>query len=97
MNLADLAIRNKTTTLVLTAVMIVAGLASYNSMGRLEDPEFTIKDALVSSVSHSKFSLVWYIRMNSISVQGIRNSWKMAIGIFVVSPPDSQPPAAIRR
>ena len=27
--------------------MIVAGLASYENMGRLEDPEFTIKDALI--------------------------------------------------
>ncbi|MBC8187710.1 MAG: efflux RND transporter permease subunit [Proteobacteria bacterium] len=47
MNLADLAIRNRTTTLVLVFVLLGAGLMSFNSMARLEDPEFTIKDALV--------------------------------------------------
>ena len=47
MKITEFCLENRTTTLVLTAVMIVAGLASYNSMGRLEDPEFTIKDALV--------------------------------------------------
>lgn len=47
MNLADFALRNRTTTLVLTFVMLAAGLQAFNSMSRLEDPEFTIKDALV--------------------------------------------------
>ena len=47
MNLAELAIRNRTVTLVLTFVLLGGGLASYQSMSRLEDPEFTIKDALV--------------------------------------------------
>jgi len=47
MNLADFALRNRTTTLVLTFVLLGAGLQSFNSMSRLEDPEFTIKDALV--------------------------------------------------
>ena len=47
MNFADLALRNRTTTLVLTFVLIGAGVMSFNSMARLEDPEFTIKDALV--------------------------------------------------
>ena len=47
MKITEFCLENRTTTLVLTVVMIVAGLASYESMGRLEDPEFTIKDALV--------------------------------------------------
>ena len=47
MNLAELAIRNKTTTLVLTAVFFVGGIVSFNHLARLEDPEFTIKEALV--------------------------------------------------
>ncbi len=47
MNLAELAIRNKTTTLVLTAVFFVGGIVSFNNLSRLEDPEFTIKEALV--------------------------------------------------
>jgi len=47
MNLAELAIRNKTTTLVLTTVFFIGGVVSFNNLARLEDPEFTIKEALV--------------------------------------------------
>jgi multidrug efflux pump subunit AcrB len=47
MNLAAFALRNRTTTLVLTAVMLVGGLRAFNGLPRLEDPEFTIKEALV--------------------------------------------------
>jgi len=47
MKIAEKAINNKTTTLVLTAVMLLGGLGAFNAMGRLEDPEFTIKDALI--------------------------------------------------
>ena len=47
MNLAEWSIRNRTVTTVLSVVMLGAGLQSYQSMSRLEDPEFTIKDALV--------------------------------------------------
>ena len=47
MNFADLALRNRVTTLVLAAVLLGAGLSAFNDMSRLEDPEFTIKDALV--------------------------------------------------
>lgn len=47
MNMASIAIKNRVVTLVLTGVMLVAGLVVYSGMSRLEDPEFTIKDALV--------------------------------------------------
>jgi len=47
MNIAEFAIENRVVTLVLTFVMLGGGLASYQGMSRLEDPEFTIKDALV--------------------------------------------------
>ena len=47
MNLAKIAIENKTVTLVFTAVMFFGGVLSFQSLGRLEDPEFTIKTALV--------------------------------------------------
>ena len=47
MNLADVALRNRTTTLVLTAALLFGGISAYKSLSRLEDPEFTIKDALV--------------------------------------------------
>ncbi|MFQ5415444.1 MAG: efflux RND transporter permease subunit [Myxococcota bacterium] len=47
MNLAKAAIEKPVTTLTLTAVMFFGGLVSFQGLSRLEDPEFTIKDALV--------------------------------------------------
>ncbi|CUR46461.1 Acriflavin resistance protein [Alloalcanivorax xenomutans] len=47
MNIASIAIKHRVVTLSLTVVMLVAGISTYNSMSRLEDPEFTIKEALV--------------------------------------------------
>ncbi len=47
MNPAEFALRNRTLTLALTVVMTVGGLISYQNLSRLEDPEFTIKEALV--------------------------------------------------
>ncbi len=47
MKLAEAAIRSKTTTLVLTAVFLVGGIIAFQGLSRLEDPEFTIKEALV--------------------------------------------------
>ncbi|MEE8240345.1 MAG: efflux RND transporter permease subunit, partial [Nitrospirales bacterium] len=45
--LADWSLRNRTTVLVLTVVMLVGGMRAYQNLARLEDPEFTIKNALV--------------------------------------------------
>jgi multidrug efflux pump subunit AcrB len=47
MNIAQFFIERRVITLVLTFVMLGVGLSSYNKLSRLEDPEFTIKDALV--------------------------------------------------
>ncbi len=47
MNLADFSLRNRTTTMVLTMVLLGAGILSFGGLARLEDPEFTIKEALV--------------------------------------------------
>ncbi|MEM9386165.1 MAG: efflux RND transporter permease subunit [Pseudomonadota bacterium] len=47
MNLAAISLRNRFTTLMLTAVLFVGGLLTYQDLSRLEDPEFTIKKALV--------------------------------------------------
>ena len=47
MNLTDFALRNRTIILVLTLVAIYAGTKAFNGLPRLEDPEFTIKEALV--------------------------------------------------
>lgn len=47
MKITEFCLENQTTTLFLTVVAIIGGLAAYQGMGRLEDPEFTIKDALI--------------------------------------------------
>ncbi|XPV74726.1 MAG: efflux RND transporter permease subunit [Desulfovibrio sp.] len=47
MNIAEYSIQKKTISLVLTAVLFIGGIISYLDMPRLEDPEFTIKEALV--------------------------------------------------
>ncbi|WBF67078.1 efflux RND transporter permease subunit [Desulfovibrio subterraneus] len=47
MNIAEFSIRRRVSTLALTIALILGGLAAYMSMGRLEDPEFTIKDAQI--------------------------------------------------
>jgi len=47
MNLAEFSLRNRTTTGVLAMVLLGAGIVSFNGLSRLEDPEFTIKEALV--------------------------------------------------
>lgn len=47
MNIAEIAIRCKTVTLVMTLVIVGMGVTSYQNLGRLEDPEFTIKDAQI--------------------------------------------------
>ena len=47
MKITQFCIENRVTTLVLTVVLVLGGIISYGSMGRLEDPEFTIKDALI--------------------------------------------------
>ena len=47
MNPAAVSLRNKTTTLVFVVLIVVGGIVSYQGLSRLEDPEFTIKDAKV--------------------------------------------------
>ncbi len=47
MNLATFSIRYKTVMLVLTVMIIVGGIQAYLNLGKLEDPEFTIKTAVV--------------------------------------------------
>jgi multidrug efflux pump subunit AcrB len=47
MNLAELSIRKSVITWVMTILFIVVGWISFNQLSRLEDPEFTIKEAVV--------------------------------------------------
>lgn len=47
MNIAEAAVKRKTFFLFLSVVLAVSGLVSYFKMGKLEDPQFTVKVALV--------------------------------------------------
>jgi len=49
MNIAEFSIKKNVITLVLTVLMVVAGLSSFDQLSRLEDPEFTIKDAVINT------------------------------------------------
>ena len=47
MNPAKFALQKQTVMVVMTILLIIAGLVSYKKLGRLENPDFTIKTALV--------------------------------------------------
>jgi len=47
MNLAEFTLRNRTTVAILTACLLFGGMVSFTNLARYEDPEFTIKEALV--------------------------------------------------
>ncbi len=47
MNIAELAIKKSTITIFLTVLLVVGGLFSYAKLGRYEDPEYTIKQAII--------------------------------------------------
>jgi multidrug efflux pump subunit AcrB len=47
MNIAEWSIRKSTITWVMTITMVVMGIISFGKLSRLEDPEFTIKEALI--------------------------------------------------
>ena len=47
MNLATFSIRYKTVMLVFSVMIVLGGIQAYTSLGKLEDPEYTIKTAVV--------------------------------------------------
>jgi multidrug efflux pump subunit AcrB len=49
MNIGEYSIEKRTVVLVLTAVAAIGGMQAYENLGRLEDPEFTIKEAIVTT------------------------------------------------
>jgi multidrug efflux pump subunit AcrB len=49
MSLAAVAIKNKAVTYFATVLLVVAGIASFFALGQLEDPEFTVKTALITT------------------------------------------------
>ena len=49
MNIAELSLKNSVVSWVMTILLAVVGVYAFNSLSRLEDPEFTIKEATVST------------------------------------------------
>ena len=49
MNLAEWSIRKSLITWVMMVLFLVVGWSSYQQLSRLEDPEFTIKDAVITT------------------------------------------------
>ena len=47
MNIAELSIKKSTITWVLTILMVIGGAFSFFNLAWLEDPEFTIKVAII--------------------------------------------------
>ncbi|HXV59223.1 MAG TPA: efflux RND transporter permease subunit, partial [Vicinamibacteria bacterium] len=47
MNIAELSIRKSVITWVMMALLLWVGWSAFNSLSRLEDPEFTIKEAII--------------------------------------------------
>ena len=47
MNIAEFSIRNSVVTWVVAIVLVGAGAIAFQNLSRLEDPEFTIKDAVI--------------------------------------------------
>jgi len=47
MNIAEFSIRNKLISWLITIILLVGGAISFSSLSQLEDPEFTIKDAVI--------------------------------------------------
>ena len=47
MNLGELTIKKNRIAFVSMLLILIGGIAAYQRMGRLEDPEFTIKEALI--------------------------------------------------
>ncbi len=47
MNLAEIAIEKKAVSYFVTFLLVLAGMASFSSLGQLEDPAFSIKTAVI--------------------------------------------------
>jgi multidrug efflux pump subunit AcrB len=48
MSLAGAALKNRTVTYFASALLVIGGIASYFNLAQLEDPEFTVKTAVVA-------------------------------------------------
>ena len=49
MDVAQYFIKNKTSSWLLTLILLLGGVFSFLNIGKLEDPEYTIKQAIIST------------------------------------------------
>ncbi|MEI6896629.1 MAG: efflux RND transporter permease subunit [Psychromonas sp.] len=49
MNIAEYSIKNKVISWLFISILLFGGISSFKDLGRLEDPAFTLKDAMVIS------------------------------------------------
>lgn len=47
MNIASYFMQRKVTSWMVTLILLIGGMVAFTNLGQLEDPEFTIKDALI--------------------------------------------------
>lgn len=47
MNIGEFSVRNNRVLFVSMFFILLGGIVAYERLGRLEDPEFTIKEALI--------------------------------------------------
>jgi len=50
MKLTEYSIKNRVSSWMFAAILLFGGIVAYNGLGRLEDPEFTLKKAMVTTV-----------------------------------------------
>lgn len=50
MSIIDYSVKNRVVTLYLTFILVIGGIFSYFKVGKLEDPEFKLKEAIVLTV-----------------------------------------------
>lgn len=50
MNIAEWTIRNRIAVYCIVVLILIGGVLAYQQLGRLEDPEFTIKEALITTM-----------------------------------------------
>jgi multidrug efflux pump subunit AcrB len=49
MNIAEYSIKNKVISWLFLVILAIGGVTSFGNLSRLEDPAFTIKDAMIIS------------------------------------------------
>ena len=60
-NLTELSLKNKTLVWYFIVVIALAGIFSYMKLGRMEDPTYTIFEAILNR-GVPLYSLIWTIK-----------------------------------